>query len=122
MIETIKMPTAMNAAVMFALKPSLESLARNGDDIIVDLSDVSFIDSSGVGGLAFLCKRLQGRGHTLGVIGAHGQPLALLEHLRLNALLAPAVSQTKLVVNAAERELAPSGARLAPGLDTLLLH
>jgi anti-anti-sigma factor len=90
MANTIKMPTDMNAAAMIVLKPAFESLAMNGEDVIVDLSDVGFVDSSGIGGLAFLFKRLHAHGHALRVIGAHGQPLQLLQHLQLGALLAQA--------------------------------
>ena len=37
-------------------KPLFEDLAVNGADVVVDLSDVRFIDSSGIGALVFLYR------------------------------------------------------------------
>ena len=64
-------------------KPLFEDLAVNGSDVIVDLSEVRFIDSSGIGALVFLYKRLVAQKHQMVLIGVQGQPLELLEILKI---------------------------------------
>lgn len=60
-----------------------EDLAVNGSDVIVDLSDVRFIDSSGIGALVFLYKRLVAQQHVMVLIGVQGQPRELLDILKI---------------------------------------
>lgn len=64
-------------------KPLFEDLAVHGSDVIVDLSEVRFIDSSGIGALVFLYKRLVAQKHQMVLIGVQGQPLELLEILKI---------------------------------------
>jgi len=57
------------------LKGTLEKLAATHEaDLILDLTAVDFIDSSGIGAIAFLFKRMRARGHRLFLKGVHGQP------------------------------------------------
>ncbi len=51
-----------------------EELAAANDDVALDVSKVTFIDSSGVGGLVFLYKRLNAKGCKLELSGLAGQP------------------------------------------------
>lgn len=51
--------------------------------VVIDLSDVSFIDSSGVGMLVFLIKRLWANQRQVCLAGAQGQPARLLSMLRI---------------------------------------
>jgi anti-sigma B factor antagonist len=73
----------LDAAYVSRVRPQLERLAEADDDVVLDLSNVAFVDSSGVGALAFLHKRLVTKGHRLKVVGLRGQPLKLLTNLRL---------------------------------------
>jgi len=52
-------------------------------DVVLDFSKVGFIDSSGLGALVFLHKRLVSKGHKLKIVGLKGQPLQLLTNLHL---------------------------------------
>ncbi|TCT06573.1 STAS domain-containing protein [Aquabacter spiritensis] len=77
----------MDAAGMARLKPVFEELAAGTDDVTLDLSAVEFVDSSGIGGLVFLYKRLHKSNRKLRLRGAAGQPLQLVIHLRLSDLI-----------------------------------
>ena len=50
-------------------------------EVVLDLSQVCFVDGSGLGAISFLFKRLSACGRRLSVVGASGQPLAMLRHL-----------------------------------------
>ncbi len=82
-METLKVEGDFDAAAARELRPQLELLAASGTSVSADLSSVDFIDSSGVGALVFLHKRLTAAGHKLVVTGLKGQPLELLAYLRL---------------------------------------
>ena len=55
--------------------------------VIVDLALLERLDSVGVQALVTLYKRVTEQGGKLVVVNAHDQPLAVLELLRLHALL-----------------------------------
>ncbi len=78
----------MDAAGMRRLRPELERLADSGDDVELDLSRVDFIDSSGIGGIVFLYKRLRASGHDLRLCRVRAQPRKLFHNLRMAHLLA----------------------------------
>lgn len=77
----------MDAAAMTRLKPVFEDLALGSEDVTLDLTGVDFVDSSGIGGLVFLYKRLRVSGRKLRLRGVVGQPLQLITHLRLADLI-----------------------------------
>ncbi len=52
--------------------------------VFLDLTAVSFLDSSGIGSMVFLFKRLRQDGRSLVISGVHGQPRELLELLRIH--------------------------------------
>ena len=52
--------------------------------IVLDLTDVDFLDSSGIGSIVFLYKRLKAQGRDLQLEGVNGQPARLIEALRVN--------------------------------------
>ena len=68
------------------IRPELEQVAESSDPqhIVLDLEEVEFIDSSGVGAMVFLFKRLRAKERSLEIIGVHGQPRELLELLRVH--------------------------------------
>lgn len=83
----IKMPIELDATMMTQLKPQFEDLANSRENVTLDLSQVENLDSSGIGGIVFLYKRLVAAGYQLSVTGAHDQPLHLLTALQLNDIL-----------------------------------
>jgi anti-sigma B factor antagonist len=62
------------------LHASLSDLIRQGSEIVmVDLSEVSFIDSSGLGALVGAEKEMRGAGHELRLVVTQPQIMRLLE-------------------------------------------
>jgi anti-sigma B factor antagonist len=70
------------------LRPVLDLLAglENGD-ITVDLSELRLIDSSGVGALVMLYKRVRANGGLVKFVGVTAQPLVIFKLLRLDRAL-----------------------------------
>jgi anti-sigma B factor antagonist len=67
------------------LRPLLDTLAtQQGRNVTVDLSELQLIDSSGVGVLVSLYKRVRSRGGTVKFVGVTAQPLAIFKLLRLD--------------------------------------
>jgi anti-anti-sigma factor len=73
----------LDASYVSRVRPHIERLAEASEDVILDLSKVEFVDSSGLGALVFLHKRLVSKGHRLKVVGLRGQPLQLFTNLHL---------------------------------------
>jgi len=73
----------LDVTYLSRLRPHIERLAEAEEDVILDLSRVEFVDSSGLGALVTLHKRLASRGHQLKVVGLRGQPLQLFTNLHL---------------------------------------
>ena len=70
-----------------------EALATTPEIVVVDLSGLRLIDSSGVGAIVWLFKRIRGAGGTFEIRGVTGQPLSIFKVLRLDKvfeLAAPA--------------------------------
>lgn len=71
------------------LRPLLDSLARDRrSPITVDLSELRLIDSSGVGALVSLYKRVRANGGTVRFVGVADQPLVIFKLLRLDRVFA----------------------------------
>ena len=67
------------------LRPVLDGLVSDGrDDITVDLSELRLIDSSGVGALVGLYKRVRASGGAVRFAGVTAQPLVIFKLLRLD--------------------------------------
>jgi len=74
-----------DAQEVVKLQPQLQSLVeRPSGDIVVDMTAVTFIDSSGVGALVFLYKRLVAQGRDMILVGLQGQPRDMLRLLRID--------------------------------------
>lgn len=68
-----------------------ETINRIGDDrpskVLVDLSHLRLIDSSGVGAIVALFKVVRAYGGALSVVGIRDQPLAIFRLLQLDRVL-----------------------------------
>lgn len=82
-VLSIRLFGELDAIGAGSLREQLEKLAELDRDLVLDLSGVSFLDSSGVGAIVFLFKRVLARGHRMSLAAARGQPLELLELLRM---------------------------------------
>jgi len=84
----LKIEEDMDAITMAEMKATFDELAEAQEAVEIDMAAVEFIDSSGVGGLVFLYKRLLANSLKLTVTNVKGQPLRLLTHLRMQGLIA----------------------------------
>ena len=87
MSTVLKIEGDMDAAAMEHLRPQIEAVAADGEDVVVDMALVRFIDSSGIGGIVYMYKRLKSEGLLLSLRNLTGQPDRILRHMRVHDLL-----------------------------------
>jgi len=80
----IKLHDEFDAALVKTMRDELEALSELTTNIVVDLTDVKFIDSSGIGAIVFLYKRMLAKDLNLAVIGLDTQPADLFKMLMLD--------------------------------------
>ncbi len=80
----IKLHDEFDAELVKSMRDELEALSELTTNIVVDLNDVRFIDSSGIGAIVFLYKRMLAKGLNLSVVGLGIQPAELFEMLMLD--------------------------------------
>jgi len=84
----LRIEGAFDALSVTDVRPAIDELvARRPSRITVDIEGVTLLDSSGVSAIVSLWKRITALGGSVVVVGAHGQPRAVLEVLRLTAVL-----------------------------------
>jgi anti-sigma B factor antagonist len=84
-LTILRIEGALDALSAPLVHPIIETLvAERRRRVVVDLGELSLIDSSGVGALVSLYKRLHEQGGLVRAIGVRGQPLAIFELLRLD--------------------------------------
>ncbi|WP_019026226.1 STAS domain-containing protein [Colwellia piezophila] len=66
------------------MKDDIERYSKLSTNIIFDLGRVPFIDSSGIGAIVFLYKRMVAKGFSVSVTGLTQQPLELFQMLFLD--------------------------------------
>jgi len=84
----IKLSGEMDALGCSKIRPELEAIANKKQlHVILDINQINFIDSSGIGAIVFLFKRLKAQQRTLEIIGVQGQPEELLKLLRIESAI-----------------------------------
>lgn len=79
----------LDALTAPTLRPVLDELAQEPNrEVTVDLSALRLIDSSGVGALVSLYKRVRANGGSVRFVGLSEQPLAIFKLLRLDVAFA----------------------------------
>jgi len=74
----------LDASVAYEFKSQMETFISRGDRLILlDISQVDFIDSSGLGAIVSSLKRLSGRGDIL-ISGAREAVMRLFKLTRMN--------------------------------------
>ncbi len=82
---TLTIDGTLDAVTAPELRPVLDALvAENRKKIVVDLASLRLIDSSGVGVLVSLFKRVRAYGGEVNLVGLRDQPLAIFKLLRLD--------------------------------------
>lgn len=70
------------------INPRLDELVQSEfSRLVVDMKSVAFIDSSGVGALVYLYKRLLQRKKSLAIRGLSGQPADMIRFLRIDKVI-----------------------------------
>ena len=81
----LKIEGALDALSAPDLRPTLDALVTEGrKKVVVDLSGLRLVDSSGIGVIVSLFKRIGAQGGTVRVTGLRDQPLAIFRLLRLD--------------------------------------
>ncbi|GAB4514272.1 MAG: hypothetical protein Tsb0020_32750 [Haliangiales bacterium] len=82
---TIKISGKLDVLTAPEMSPLIDDLvAEKRPMVIVDLSELDLIDSSGVAAIVGLYKRVQSDGGDVKVEGARDQPLAIFKLLRMD--------------------------------------
>jgi len=80
----IKLHGNFDADTVKDMKDDIEAYSTFNTNIIFDLEQVKFIDSSGIGAIVFLYKRMAAKGFSVCVTGLTQQPLELFQMLFLD--------------------------------------
>ncbi|MCG3866017.1 MULTISPECIES: STAS domain-containing protein [unclassified Photobacterium] len=64
-------------------------------ELVIDMTQVQFIDSCGIGAIVFLYKRLKSRGRRLRLLNVNGQPRELMQMLRIDKVI-PLITSAEL--------------------------
>ena len=80
----IKLHDEFDAELVKSMRTELEAFSELSTNIVVDLNDVKFIDSSGIGAIVFLYKRMRAKDYNLSVVGLGVQPSELFKMLMLD--------------------------------------
>jgi len=80
----LQIDTDLDSDNVMSIQPQLEALVdENSEHIILDFTHVKFIDSTGIGAIVFLFKRLTSQRRTLSLLKVSGQPYKLMTMLRV---------------------------------------
>jgi anti-sigma B factor antagonist len=86
-VTVLRISGSLDALSTPELRPTIEALvAERRPEVAVDLSDLRLIDSSGVGAIVSLYKRMRALGSKVEVVGLKDQPLAIFRLLRLDRI------------------------------------
>jgi anti-sigma B factor antagonist len=84
----LRIQGSLDALTVRDIRPTLDAVvADQPKRVTVDFDELTMIDSSGVGAIVSLFKRVKASGGELVVVHAHDQPLAVLKLLKLERVL-----------------------------------
>ncbi|NMR24175.1 STAS domain-containing protein [Pseudoalteromonas sp. NEC-BIFX-2020_015] len=96
-IQIIALPTDFSGLTVDTFKDQFEQLAHSPEpQIILDFSKTEFIDSSGIGAMVFLYKRIEKNGQKLALLNVSGQPHKLMSLLRVDKTI-PFIEQSDVI-------------------------
>ena len=86
--SNIQIEGALDAFTVRDIRPAIDAVvAGQPRHVTVDFDRVTILDSTGVGAIVSLFKRITALGGRVVVVRAHDQPLAVLKLLKLDAVL-----------------------------------
>ena len=87
-VATLRIVGELDAVTTPDLRPFVDTLvAERHPRVVVDVSGLRLIDSSGVGAVVFLYKKAREYGGMVSVYGMRDQPLAIFKLLRMDRVL-----------------------------------
>lgn len=88
-VVSLQIEDELDAITVAQIRPAIDALvAERHPIVVVDVSRLRLIDSSGVGALVFLYKHAKEYGGVVTVQGLRDQPLSIFKLLRLDRVLA----------------------------------
>jgi anti-anti-sigma factor len=78
-VVTLRLEGELDLLAASEFKEQLARVLPGAERLVIDLGDVQFIDSAGMGLLCSALKRMQAGGKECQFVNAHGQPLKLLQ-------------------------------------------
>lgn len=95
-VVTLPIHDEFDAHFARQMEPEFESLSQTEEsELILDLTQVQFIDSCGIGAIVFLYKRLKSRDKKLRLLNVNGQPRQLMQMLRIDKVI-PMITSAEL--------------------------
>jgi anti-sigma B factor antagonist len=86
--DVLRIEGELDALSVVDLRPIIGKISEERPPrVVVDLSHLRLIDSSGVGAIVALFKTVRANGGELVVVGARDQPLAIFRLLHLDRVL-----------------------------------
>ncbi|WP_191600479.1 STAS domain-containing protein [Marinomonas algicola] len=83
--EVLEVKGELDCVAVAQRKDLIEAVPATFEEhIVFDLSEVTFIDSSGIGVIVYLFKRLREQNRQLIIAGVTGQPKELMKLLRID--------------------------------------
>jgi anti-sigma B factor antagonist len=87
-VATLRIVGELDAVTTLDLRSSVDALvAEQHPRVVVDVSGLRLIDSSGVGAVVFLYKKAREYGGVVTLHGVRDQPLAIFKLLRMDRVL-----------------------------------
>ena len=98
---TIALKGELDALACNQIRPEFEFVANDSTrkNVALDLGQVSFLDSSGIGSIVFLFKRLRVQGYELTLVNVQGQPKELITLLRINSAISVEFASAEYINN-----------------------
>ncbi|WP_299016410.1 STAS domain-containing protein [uncultured Photobacterium sp.] len=95
-VINLSLQDEFDAHIARQMEPEFESLSQTEkDELVIDMTQVQFIDSCGIGAIVFLYKRLKSRGKKLRLLNVNGQPRQLMQMLRIDKVI-PLITSAEL--------------------------
>ena len=84
-IVTLQISGELDALTVSEIRDELDRIVADGEaEVVVDLTRLRLVDSSGVGAIVSLFKRVRAEGRQFRVVGVQGQPREIFQVLRLD--------------------------------------
>ncbi len=83
--DVVSLGVSLNVETIIEVRSELDYLLQDcQEDILIDMSDVEELDSSGISVLVYFYRRLKLEKRGMGVMGLHGKPDELVKMLRID--------------------------------------